>query len=170
MLEWAKAIYQAIGVESPIRFILASALFGFLLFGGAAWILDRGYRAQLRQEQGAKPLSVATPAETAPLVQRAESNEPKITKLPHRDVPARNQIGNDNTLVNVSIPESLGSGNTFVGATDANGNTILNKGGTAIGKGACADPTSIAIGAGAHAGQCPPPQKAPVDKTDSASK
>jgi hypothetical protein len=38
-----------------------------------------------------------------------------------------------------------------VGATDTNGNTILNKGGTAIGRGAYADPTSIAIGAHAHA-------------------
>jgi hypothetical protein len=41
-----------------------------------------------------------------------------------------------------------------VGATDSQGNTIFNKGGTAIGSGACADSTSIAIGAHANAGAC----------------
>jgi hypothetical protein len=40
----------------------------------------------------------------------------------------------------------------IVGPTDSHGNTILNQGGLAVGKGATADPTSIAIGANAHAG------------------
>ncbi len=65
---------------------------------------------------------------------------------------ARNTIGNDNTVVNAPIPPSMGDGNTIVGATDSNGNAIYNKGGTAIGRGAKADSTSIAIGAGANAG------------------
>jgi ribosomal protein S11 len=61
--------------------------------------------------------------------------------------------GSDNTLIgNVGNRSVSGDGNTIVGATDAQGNTILNQGGTAIGRGATADPTSIAIGAGAHAG------------------
>jgi hypothetical protein len=46
----------------------------------------------------------------------------------------------------------MGNGNTIIGPTDSRGNTIINRGGTAIGNGATADPTSIAIGAGAHAG------------------
>lgn len=168
MLEWAKAFHQAIGIESPIRFIFAFAFLGFLLFGGGAWIVDKGYRAQLRQEQAAKSPSVKTPDESAPLAERTESNEPKTTKLPHRKDPRQTRIGDDNTLVNVPIPESLGNGNTFVGATDANGNTILNKGGIAIGKGACADPTSIAIGANAQAGKCPPVEKPTAKQTDSS--
>lgn len=69
------------------------------------------------------------------------------------------QIGDNNTIVNATIPESMGSGNTFVGATDPSGNTILNKGGTAIGAGARADETSIAIGAGALGGKREPEQK-----------
>jgi len=64
-------------------------------------------------------------------------------------------MGDDNTVVNVpNPPESMGNGNTIVGPTDSSGSTIYNKGGTAIGKGACADSTSVAIGAGALAGQC----------------
>ena len=60
--------------------------------------------------------------------------------------------GSNNTTVG-RIPFSAinGNGNTFVGATDDRGNTII-RGGTAIGQGATADPTSVAIGAGAHAG------------------
>jgi hypothetical protein len=169
MLEWAKAIHQAIGIESPIRFILTFAVVGFLIFGAAGWIVDRGYRNQLRQEQAKQP-SGNTPAEPAPLAQRTESSQPKVAKLPHRNAPIKNQIGDDNTLVNVPIPDNMGNGNTFVGATDANGNTIINRGGTAIGKGACADSTSIAIGSGAHAGNCPPRQKAPADKIESTPK
>jgi hypothetical protein len=62
-------------------------------------------------------------------------------------------LGADATAVgNLPTGSRLGDGSTYVGATDANGNTILNRGGTAIGRGATADPTSIAIGANAHAG------------------
>jgi hypothetical protein len=61
--------------------------------------------------------------------------------------------GSDNTLVgDVSHRSITGDGNTVVGPTNANGNTILNRGGTAIGRHATADPTSVAIGANAHAG------------------
>ena len=101
-------------------------------------------------------------------VNRTESKDSHTTKMPRREKATRQApIGNDNTLVNVPIPKSMGSGNTFVGATDANGNTIINKGGAAIGKGACADPTSIAIGADAHAGKCPAAEKPTVKGTDS---
>ena len=61
-------------------------------------------------------------------------------------------IGDDNTLIGVDPPENMGSGNTIIGPTDAAGNTILNRGGVAVGRGARADGTSIAIGAGAMAG------------------
>jgi hypothetical protein len=59
--------------------------------------------------------------------------------------------GNDNTVVGPN-QTVIGSGNTIVGPTDSNGNTIFNRGGVAIGNGAQADPTSIAIGAHANAG------------------
>jgi hypothetical protein len=62
-----------------------------------------------------------------------------------------------------TIPDGtkIGNGSVLVGPTDSNGNTILNHGGTAIGRGATADPTSIAIGANAHAGGSAPPARGP---------
>jgi hypothetical protein len=80
------------------------------------------------------------------------------TDTPTAPVASRPQIGSDNTMVNVPIPQSMGDGNTFVGPTDSNGSAIYNKGGTAIGKNACADHSSIAIGANANAGVCQIPE------------
>lgn len=66
--------------------------------------------------------------------------------------PTAPTMGNDNTIYSAPIPRSMGSGNTVVGPTDSRGNAIINQGGTAIGSGACADSTSVAIGANANAG------------------
>jgi hypothetical protein len=66
------------------------------------------------------------------------------------------RMGDNNTLVGAPPLASMGSGNTIVGATDARGNTIINRGGTAIGAGARAGRTGIAIGANANAaGEAP---------------
>jgi hypothetical protein len=62
-----------------------------------------------------------------------------------------NFIGDDNTVIGTPPPR-MGSGNTIINFADDRGNTILNRGGTAIGSGAVADDTSIAIGAKAVAG------------------
>jgi hypothetical protein len=63
-----------------------------------------------------------------------------------------------------SIPDGskIGDRSVVVGPTDADGNTILNRGGLAVGNGAKADSTSIAIGAHANAGSRPIPQQVPV--------
>lgn len=112
------------------------------------------------------------PSAAAPAV--AANSDPSSAAVSHPSkikkptVQPAQQIGNDNTLVNVPIPQSMGSGNTFVGPTDANGNTIYNKGGTAIGKGACADSTSIAIGSGANSGACAQPK--PAERSAAPSK
>jgi hypothetical protein len=64
--------------------------------------------------------------------------------------------GKDSTVVGQIPPGSrVGDRSTVVGATDSNGNTILNRGGLAIGNGAKADSTSVAIGAHANAGRQP---------------
>jgi hypothetical protein len=157
MLEWAKAIHQAIGIESPYLFVGVFALFGLLLFGGTAWIVDHGYRVKIDQERTDPP--VTKKDEPAITTSNASPLHSTKKKKPQSQSPPASQIGSDNTLVNVPVPQNMGSGNTFIGPTDANGDTIYTKGGTAIGKGACADPTSIAIGAGAHAGDCSPPAK-----------
>jgi hypothetical protein len=82
----------------------------------------------------------------------ANADEPKSTATSAPAAAASPAIGSNNTVLNIPPPSSMGSGNTFVGPTDTNGNTIYNKGGTAIGAGAQALSTSIAIGAGARAG------------------
>jgi hypothetical protein len=83
--------------------------------------------------------------------------DPEGKTLPPATAPV---IGSDNTFFGPVPPATqIGNGNTFVGATDANGNTILNRGGVAIGHGATADGSSIAIGAGANGtGTAPPPE------------
>ena len=58
--------------------------------------------------------------------------------------------GHDNTVVN-DDRTIVGSGNTIIGPTNDRGNTIINGGSIAIGRGATAGPGSIAIGAGARA-------------------
>lgn len=78
MLDWAKAIHEAIGIDSPRVFIATFALFGLLAFGFVGWIVDHGYRVKLREEtvKAASPLSPptptpspTTPSRTSPSVQ-----------------------------------------------------------------------------------------------------
>jgi hypothetical protein len=73
--------------------------------------------------------------------QAAKQAEPKV-------------IGTDNTFAGNVQYSVIGSGNTIVRTTDGQGNSIMDLGGIAIGRDACADSTSIAIGAGANAGAC----------------
>ena len=68
------------------------------------------------------------------------------------------EMGDNNTLVNTTA-RRMGSGNTIIGPTDDRGNVLLNRGGVAIGAGASADETSIAIGANAGAGKRPKPTR-----------
>jgi hypothetical protein len=65
------------------------------------------------------------------------------------------RIGNENTYVGAGPAPSMGDGNTIYTLTDPNGNVLINKGGTAIGAGAQADNTSVAIGARALSGDLP---------------
>lgn len=44
MIELAKIVHQAIGIESPRVFILVFMLFGALVFGCLGWLIDKGYR------------------------------------------------------------------------------------------------------------------------------
>jgi hypothetical protein len=84
----------------------------------------------------------------------AQPSEKPGTREERIPVRAQGTIhGNDNTVVGrVPYRAVNGNGNTIVGATDANGNTIFNHGGTAIGSGAQAGSTGVAIGAHANAG------------------
>jgi hypothetical protein len=59
--------------------------------------------------------------------------------------------GDDNTVIGPT-PKRMGSRNTIVGAVDGSTSTVFNKGGTAVGAGARADSSSVAIGSRAGAG------------------
>jgi hypothetical protein len=50
MLDLAKLIHQAIGIESPRKFIVVCALFGAVIFASLGWLIDKGYRAKLRED------------------------------------------------------------------------------------------------------------------------
>ena len=50
MLEIAKLIHEAIGIESPRKFVLVCALVGAILFYSLGWLIDKGYRAKLKEE------------------------------------------------------------------------------------------------------------------------
>src|SRR5438309_1123058 len=50
MLDWARVIHEAIGIESPKIFVAVFALAGLLLFGFAGWVIDRGYRVRIREQ------------------------------------------------------------------------------------------------------------------------
>jgi hypothetical protein len=90
----------------------------------------------------------------APPQQHSEPSTPKDTNRKPPQAAAKGRIrGSDNTAVgNVGDRSIAGDGNTIVGPTDSHGNVILNQGGTAIGNGAVAGPSRIAIGPHANAG------------------
>ena len=70
----------------------------------------------------------------------------------HFDRGSHMKVGRDSVVIG-NVPSNLevGDGSVIIGATDANGNTIINQH-MAVGRNAQAGPESIAIGAGANAG------------------
>jgi hypothetical protein len=65
-------------------------------------------------------------------------------------------VGNDSVVYGRVPAGNIGNGSVVIGATDSNGNTILNQP-MAVGRNAHAGPGSIAIGANAGAGGAPAP-------------
>jgi len=129
------------------------------IFIGARFLDTRSRVLAPEKKESATVVNPASPSPSPALPPKRTAVSTQAIPAPRKarnsveeKTPEPRQMGNDNTLVNVPAPPSMGSGNTIVGPTDPNGNTIFNKGGTAIGQGATADSTSIAIGANAHAG------------------
>ena len=86
MLEWAKAIHEAIGIESPRIFIAVFALIGCVLFAFAGWIIDRGYRAKLHEQnvQAASAQNKPPAAATTPKSELPQPRERAKTKTKSR--------------------------------------------------------------------------------------
>jgi hypothetical protein len=70
VLDWAKFIHEAIGVESPRVFVALFALAGLLLFGSVGWLVDKGYRIKLRESTVATAPQIVP---TAPIQQGPEA-------------------------------------------------------------------------------------------------
>jgi hypothetical protein len=107
---------------------------------------------RIRHESSAHGTDTKTPQKST-VPQSSENEKPQVPA--HGITPKQHMtvLGKDSTVIGqLPIGSQIGDGSTYVGATDDERNTILNRGGTAIGHGAKADPTSIAIGAGASAG------------------
>lgn len=64
----------------------------------------------------------------------------------------RSHVGDESVVIGNDPPSNVGDRSVVVGATDAEGNTRIGGGGTAIGYRARADESSVAIGAHAGAG------------------
>jgi len=70
MLEFAKLIHEAIGIQNPKIFVAVFAIVGLLLFGTVGWLVDKGYREKLRQEsevhQSISPATATEPQKPMP--------------------------------------------------------------------------------------------------------
>jgi hypothetical protein len=131
-----------------------------VLAGAVVVVIGGGLALYLNHERKALPsLEMAKPApiSSSPTTPQSVAAAPAVVKPSESHaptaIPAKIQGSNNTVVGNVPARTINGNENTIVGATDDHGNTILNRGGTAIGAGAHADPTSIAIGANAAAGQ-----------------
>jgi hypothetical protein len=81
MLDLAKLIHEAIGIESPRLFIAFFALFGLLGFGALGWIIDRGYRVKL-QEQSPKSIGSFQVVQQAARERAAELKRATVVSTP----------------------------------------------------------------------------------------
>jgi len=117
MLEWAKALHEAIGIQSPKVFVLVFAFGGFIVAGFVGWMIDKGYRVKMAQE---KPkveqaaivpqasheiatLSYARPPQTTSHHKESHAQTPTISQQGQNNIA---QIGNNNqAIINPKHPE-----------------------------------------------------------------
>jgi hypothetical protein len=103
MLEFAKIVHEAIGIQSPRVFIAVFALFGLLFFGGIGWLIDRGYRVKLQE---AKSIQLAPAAPAAPT--KPANDKSAIVGVM---VPERREVLLDASKASLKI--EVGDSNTF---------------------------------------------------------
>jgi len=158
--------HHKFGTENPLRYTAIVAIIGgalILLLGMGEWYAinkSQQHVGELRKADAPYP-AVPPPAQPAVPSGRAEPQLAQAAPIKKRKTDRvgssqSSRIGDDNTVVNAPVPSNLGNGNTIVGATDASGNSIYNRVGTAIGRGAKAT-DGVAIGAGANGGAATTP-------------
>jgi hypothetical protein len=139
---WASLVIVALGI--------------FAIYGSTKWIQDRAETVRAKTQptnvpatstDGAKPVTSASTLEHSSPASADKPQPEAISPHAHMAQPKDGGIrGSENTVVGDHRPV-IGDRNTIV-AAGANGNVSI-PGGTAIGAGAKAGPTSVAIGAGA---------------------
>jgi hypothetical protein len=123
-----------------------------LFVGRSAWPPDPATSVGFPTLKESVPAQSAVPPPTLKLGPVTDQTKKvAYTKVTGGPAPGIVSGSNNTTVGKVPFGTINGNGNTFVGPTDSNGNTIIPAG-TAIGAGARADQTSVAIGAGAGAG------------------
>jgi hypothetical protein len=86
MLELAKLIHDAIGIESPRKFVAVCALTGFIIFGCLGWLIDKGYRAKLTEESKPAPSVNTTTGPQSPIMPNNSGTvtiNPDASKVDH---------------------------------------------------------------------------------------
>lgn len=84
MLDLARLVHEAIGIENPRAFIALFALTGLLFFGCVGWLIDNGYRTKLREEAAAaSAVAMQEPQEAVP----DSGEEPPIHIEQHNEAP-----------------------------------------------------------------------------------
>ena len=84
MLEFAKTIHEAIGIQSPRLFIAAFALTGMILFGLLGWVVDRAYRVKVAEQSSAAVRRTAEDTELRYPGQGRPPEPPPTTSHPER--------------------------------------------------------------------------------------
>jgi hypothetical protein len=133
MLEFAKLVHDAIGVESPRTFIAIFALFGLVSFAVLGYLIDRAYRMKLREEAATqKPEIIATgkagpkPLNTA----RATSvpRHPSVGQASRSQILVTVQDGNGLPVSGAQVLLVAPNGtHSNIGVTDASGTANLLK-------------------------------------------
>jgi hypothetical protein len=132
MLDWAKAVHEAIGIESPRLFIGVFALVGFILFGVAGWIIDRGYRVKLREQKAqavtlpaAAMIGSTEPKPYPTAVPTTRDNEPAVPLSQERKETKNAVKGKSAT---VTEPPPSRSGDINIGANSPVTGSTINTG------------------------------------------
>jgi hypothetical protein len=75
MLDLAKLIHDAIGIESPRKFVIVCALVGFVIFGCLGWLIDKGYRVKLIEQSKVAPtIHMTTTGPQSPILPNNSGN------------------------------------------------------------------------------------------------
>jgi hypothetical protein len=78
MVNFAKLLHDALGIESPKAFVIWFAIFGFFVFGVLGFLVSKAYQGDLRRQAESKTNVTALPVTPAPI---AETRRPAVGRI-----------------------------------------------------------------------------------------